>query len=173
MLEYLVGVFVCAVASWIWCKSRPSNFPAGPVRLPFINNVYNISTEGHKFTEKMEKLHNKYGPIMSLCLMGWNVWDIWITDFDIIKEVLCDPRFASRKIGGLWEKQGWHKGLTFVRYQEAKVKRKVMSQFLSSLGVGKTSFATALEGETSKLMRQLQNLVGKKTDIHVSRKYLR
>ncbi len=160
MIEYFIGAAVCVVASWFWSKSRPSKLPPGPLCYPILNNLHNVSMEGHKFTDSMEKLHKEYGPTISLCLVGHNIWDIWITNFDMIKEVLYDPRFASRKATGLWLEQGMDKGLTFTGLEDARAKRKVMSKFLSSLGVGKTVFAEGIEDETQKLMKYLAETSG-------------
>ncbi len=123
--------------------------------------------QGHKFADKLEVLHKKYGPMMSLCLVGWNVWDIWITDFNIIKEVLHDSRFASREASGLWLKQRFDTGLCFTPLETAKVKRKVMSQFLGSLGVGKSCFTVGIGEEADKLMKHLQKHMGQQIDCRV------
>ncbi len=118
--------------------------------------------------DKMQKLHDKYGSMMSLCLVGWNTWDIWMADIKIIKEMLHDPRFASREATRLWLKQGFYKGLAFTGLKEARAKRKVMSQFLGSLGVGKSAFADGICAETEKLCKYLTGNTGEQISCRVS-----
>ena len=102
MYEYIVAGVLVIFTYLFWKKSRTSKLPPGPICLPVIGNLHNVSFDSN-FTSKMQNLHKKHGPIISLSFIGLNIWDVWIDSYEMIREVLHDSRFANRTIFGLFE----------------------------------------------------------------------
>ncbi|XP_075263366.1 cytochrome P450 2J2-like [Convolutriloba macropyga] len=116
----------------------------------------------------MDKLHKKYGPIMSLSLVGKGIWDIWFQGFDLMKEVLHDQRFSSRTTFSVFDKIGADRGVVFASGEAFKVKRRLTMQILRALGVGKSAFSTGIEDEANNLLVHLDEFIGK--DIYIQGK---
>ena len=106
----------------------------------------------------MDKLHQKYGPIISLSLIGRGKWDVWFQGYDLLKEVMNDPRFTARSSISLFEQLGMHKGIGFASGEEAKVKRRMTIQVLKALGVGKSVFSVGIEEEVERLLKYVEDL---------------
>ena len=115
----------------------------------------------------MENLHKQYGPMVSICVCGRGVWDVWIQDFDLIKEVLHDPRFSSRTAFSLFEELGNDKGIAFASGEMAKVKRKMTLQIMRALGVGKSVFSSGIEEETDSLLKYFEKITNQDFYIQV------
>ena len=109
MLEYFIALCVILI-TWTWLNSRPAKFPPGPLRLPILNNFHNISID-ETCLPRMRALHDYYGRIISLSVVGHNKWDVWLDGYDLAKEVWHDPRFASRTLFPLGVSMGTHKGM--------------------------------------------------------------
>ncbi len=155
MYQYILAVLPCLVVSWFWSKSRPDRMPPGPLCYPIVNNIPSMSLN-EKFAETMKKLHIKYGPIISVSLLGRGVWDIWIQGYDVTKEVLHDPRFSTRSVVGILQEMNFDKGLAWASNDVAKSKRKVMVQIMRTLGVGKSSFADGVEKEIKSMLQHFE-----------------
>ena len=108
MLEYVIALGVVLI-TWMWLISRPAKFPPGPLRLPILNNIYNVRID-ETFYARMRSLHDCYGPIVSLSISGHGLWDVWLEEYEMAKEVWHDPRFASRSVVALGEALGTDKG---------------------------------------------------------------
>ena len=92
MIEFIIAGIIglgTLLWLWFWSKARPHNFPPGPVALPLFNNLLSVSMD-ERLSLELEHLHKKYGSMVSLAIAGNNIWDVWINDFDIVKEVGCD-----------------------------------------------------------------------------------
>ncbi len=134
--------------------------------LPIFNNALSISID-EKFIPSIEKLHAKHGPILSLSLVGHGIWDVWVQGYDLVKEVLHDPRFANRSIFGPMKDMQLDQGIVWTNVQVSKVRRKAMVQFMRVLGVGKTAFSTGIEEETMSLLDYLDSFGNKPLYIQV------
>ncbi|XP_063716185.1 cytochrome P450 2F5-like isoform X2 [Symsagittifera roscoffensis] len=121
---------------------------------------------------ELEHLHKKYGSMVSLAIAGNNIWDVWINDFDIVKEVLNDPRFNSRNVFGFFELFEVQNGLAFASGESWKAKRKVIHQIFRSMGVGRNSFGQKVEAEVEKFVKHLDKLEKKELDIRKYAGYL-
>ena len=156
MTEFYIAGAAGLVTAWFWSKSRPSNFPPGPIALPFMNNLLSVSLDEH-LVGKLQKLHKDYGPMVSLAIAGSNIWDVWINDYDIIKEVLFDNRFNSRSIFGFFTLFELNKGIAFDSGETWKVKRKLVGQAFRNMGVGRNSYGGMVESEVEKFMKHIEN----------------
>ena len=156
MYEYIIAGIVIFVSYLFLSKSRPSKLPPGPLCLPVIGNLHNVSFDAN-FTKKMQSLHEKHGPIISLSFIGLNIWDVWIDNYDMIREVLHDSRFTNRTIFGLFEYLGNGYGVAFASGEEARVKRKLVLQILRHFGVGKTVFAQGIEMQIEKMLQHIDD----------------
>ena len=94
-------------------------------------------------------------------------WEVWVLDFNLIKEVLQDPRFSSRTNFLHLEELGFEKGIAFASGDQAKMKRKTIMQILRAMGVGKSTFTFRIEKETRNLLRFLDTLIGQDVPIQV------
>ncbi len=167
MLEYMTAVAICLIVTWMWSKSRPSGMPQGPLVFPIVNNILSISFD-HKFVSSIGALHHKYGSILSLSLVGHGIWDVWVQGYDVIKEVLYDPRFANRSIFGPLVDIHVDRGIVFASADRAKVRRRAMLQIMREVGVGKTTFVTGCEENTEVLLNYLEKFERKPLYLQVS-----
>ena len=140
--------------------------PPGPMVFPVVNNVLSISFD-EKFVSSIAKLHSKHGSILSLSLVGHGLWDIWVQGYDLVKEVLHDPRFANRSIFGPMTELNLEKGLGWATAEISKVRRKTMLQCMRAMGVGKTAFSAGVEEEIMSLLKYLDSFAGKPLYIQV------
>ncbi len=109
MYEYLTAATICLIVTWMWSKSRPSGMPPGPVVFPVVNNIPSLSFD-HKLVSSIQKHHNQYGPIISFSVVGHGLWDVWVDGYDLIKELLHDPRFTNRSVFGPMIEMNFHRG---------------------------------------------------------------
>ena len=119
------------------------------------------------FRKRMQNLHQQYGPMVSMCVSGHGIWDVWFQGFDLMKEVLHDPRFSSRTAFSLFEELGNDKGIAFASGEMAKVKRKMTLQIMRALGVGKSAFSSGIEEETDNLLKYLERFTNQDFYIQV------
>ena len=166
MLEF-VGFAILVLIFWIWQKSRPSRFPPGPLCLPIVGNGHNLSLN-HLFFGQMEKLHSKYGPLISLSVAGDQIWDVWFRDYEIAKEVWNDPRFSSRSIVPLAAKLELERGVSFTSGADSRSKRTMLFKVFKALGVfDKSVFSVGVEKEVELMMNYLDTMTEKNLFIQV------
>ena len=136
-----------------------TNAPTKNIQLPL---SFNCLTR-----KRMENLHKQYGPMVSVCLSGQGTWDVRFEGYDLIKEVLHDPRFSSRTNFELFDVLGNTKGIAFASGEPVKVKRKLTLQIMRALGVGKTAFSTGIEEVTNSLLIYLEQFENKNVYVQV------
>ncbi len=167
MYEYLIAISICLIVSWFWSQSRPKNLPPGPLCFPLVKNLPHMAM-AKDFVAFMRQKHQKYGPLMSLSLVGNGIWDVWLEDYELIMEVLNDQRFFGRSIYGPMVDLQIPKGLGWSTGAVWRNKRKCMMQIMRTLGVGKSVFATGVEYETEQLLEYLEANIAKPVYIKVS-----
>lgn len=158
-MEFVIAIFA-VVISWLWLKSRKSGMPPGPLCLPVIGNLHNV-TVNENFCNRVSKLHKQYGPIVSLSVFGMGQWDVLVEGLELVKEVLHDNRFMARIETPLLQTLGLTKGIFYAGNENVKAKRKLTYKILRALGVGKTVFASGIEEETEALMQHLERHKGR------------
>ena len=120
-----------------------------------------------KFPDRLRTLHQKYGPVISVSIMGHKTWDVWVEDFEIAKDFLYDSRFASRRIFSLFGEMRYERGIFLCPGDEAKSKRKFFLNALRLLGVGKSLFSLGIQEETESLLLHLEKFVNTNLNISV------
>ena len=141
--------------------------PPGPVVLPVVNNVLSLSFD-ENFASSMKQIHERYGSIISLSLVGHGLWDVWVEGYDLIKEILYDPRFANRSIFGPMKDLKLDQGLAFAPAHRAKSRRKTVLQIMREVGIGKTAFVTDCEENIEELLNHIAKIEGKSINLQVS-----
>ncbi|XP_063713327.1 cytochrome P450 2E1-like isoform X2 [Symsagittifera roscoffensis] len=110
----------------------------------------------------MEKLHSKYGPLISLSVAGDQIWDVWFRDYEIAKEVWNDPRFSSRSIVPLAAKLELERGVSFTSGADSRSKRTMLFKVFKALGVfDKSVFSVGVEKEVELMMNYLDTMTEK------------
>eukprot|EP00079_Xenopus_tropicalis_P019427 XP_012809062.1 PREDICTED: cytochrome P450 2J6-like [Xenopus tropicalis] len=95
-MEFSTAVVFCLalLCFMYWKKSRPNNFPPGPLTLPIIGNLLQISFSS--FLKDLQKLSEVYGPVYSIYLGLTPA--VVVRGFKSLKEVLVTQgiEFADR-----------------------------------------------------------------------------
>ncbi|XP_063056804.1 cytochrome P450 2J2-like [Engraulis encrasicolus] len=142
---------------------KPSNYPPGPLPLPFFGNLFNIDAkQPHIY---LTKLADVYGSVFSLRL--GRTQTVFVNGYKLVKETLVGQadNFADRPFssvadrifpgnGGLFQSNGskWRKH------------RRFMLTTLKNLGMGKSSLEDAIGQECNCLQREMETQKGQAFD---------
>ncbi|XP_073530127.1 cytochrome P450 2K1-like [Phyllobates terribilis] len=150
----------------LWISEAPSgNFPPGPWALPVIGNLHMINIK--RPNETYMKLAKKYGPVYSI-QMG-TVKMVVLSGYETVKSALVDyaDEFAERAHIRIFEEinQGW--GIPFSHGENWKAMRRFTLSKLRDFGMGKRTIEDRIIEECGFLIRKLESLEGKPTDLTI------
>ncbi|XP_073530131.1 cytochrome P450 2K4-like isoform X3 [Phyllobates terribilis] len=150
----------------LWISEAPSaNFPPGPWALPVIGNLHMINMK--RPNETYMKLAKKYGPVYSIQMGTLKM--VVLSGYETVKSALVDyaDEFADRAHIRIFEEinQGW--GIPFSHGENWKAMRRFTLSKLRDFGTGKRTIEDPIIEECGFLIRQLESLEGKPTDLTI------
>ncbi|XP_073530130.1 cytochrome P450 2K4-like isoform X2 [Phyllobates terribilis] len=175
----------------LWISEAPSaNFPPGPWALPVIGNLHMINMK--RPNETYMKLAKKYGPVYSIQMGTLKM--VVLSGYETVKSALVDyaDEFADRAHIRIFEEinQGWANfgknlymfgvyelvimtwriimaGIPFSHGENWKAMRRFTLSKLRDFGTGKRTIEDPIIEECGFLIRQLESLEGKPTDLTI------
>uniref|UniRef100_A0A8D1U450 Cytochrome P450 2J2 n=1 Tax=Sus scrofa TaxID=9823 RepID=A0A8D1U450_PIG len=134
-------------------KRRPKNYPPGPLRLPFVGNLFHLDFE--KAHLSLQRFVKKYGNIFSLDLCALSA--VVVTGLPLIKEVLVhqNQKFANRPILPIQDRVFKNKGVVTSSGQVWKEQRRFTLTTLRNFGLGKKSLEERIQEEAQYLTQAI------------------
>lgn len=140
-------------------RTRPKNFPPGPLGIPCIGSTHYL-TEMRHFG--MMKLAKKYGNIVSLKLFHFDV--VLVNGFEEIKDLFGRKEFCDRgkldlNVGVKWdgEKQ---EGILDNEYGPSwSAHRKLFHTVMREIGMGRRGIEQIIQVESGYMMREINNVI--------------
>ncbi|XP_069951370.1 cytochrome P450 2J6-like [Cherax quadricarinatus] len=162
---------VVTVLVFIFYKSshRPSNFPPGPLVIPFLGHVVSIMI--HSLPVAMMKLATKYGNIVSFKSLG--EWTVLISDTELMRTTMADSAYADRMqlmlfnirdqilLGKKWTQLG----IIGTNGEVWKNQRRFTLRTLKDLGFGRRSIEPIITSELEELVEYFTQRQGQKLNI--------
>ncbi|XP_025048931.1 cytochrome P450 2J2-like isoform X2 [Alligator sinensis] len=145
-------------------RSRPANFPPGPLPLPFLGHIFHLDFKQPHLS--MKKLAEKYGNIFSLQL-GYKTLVI-VNGLPLVKEALVHhgENFADRpQIPIMLEVRG-SLGLVSANGYSWKQQRRFALSTLRNFGLGKRSLEERIQQEIGYLIEAVEEEKGNPFDPH-------
>ncbi|OCT84333.1 cytochrome P450 2J6 [Xenopus laevis] len=157
-MEFSTAVVFCLalLGFWYWKKSRPNKFPPGPLALPIIGNLLQISFSS--FVKDLQKLSEAYGPVYSIYLGVTPA--VVVRGFKSLKEVLVTQgtEFADRPQNRMTNLISINKGLVAAAYGLSwKEHRRFTLSTLRTFGLGKKSMQEKILEESQNLIHEFKN----------------
>ncbi|XP_076087525.1 cytochrome P450 2E1-like [Mytilus galloprovincialis] len=160
--EVLIGITVGLIC-WLWMRSRrPADFPPGPIPLPLIGNVHQLS--GGNIVKAFRRLRKEYGDIFSLSI--GSSWVVVVNGANDLRELLLKrgdsisdrPNIFILKLRdnhGIIASNGttWRQQRTFAHLK------------LRDFGFGRRSFESSISEEVDIFLKYLEDLKGKPFDV--------
>ncbi|XP_056419967.1 cytochrome P450 2K4-like [Hyla sarda] len=139
------------------------NFPPGPWTLPVIGNLHMINLK--RQSETLTKLASKYGPVYSI-QMG-SVKMVVLSGYETVKSALVDyaDEFAERPHIPIFEEINEGFGVPFSHGENWKAMRRFTLSTLRDFGMGKRTIEDRIIEECGFLIKKLESLEGKPTDL--------
>ncbi|XP_068169197.1 cytochrome P450 2F2-like [Antennarius striatus] len=161
MLASVLLLWLCLVFFILQLKSRrPKNFPPGPLALPIVGNILQLSLENP--LKDFERLRKAYGNVYSI-FMGSKP-AVVISGLKAMKEALTSKatEFAGRPQDLLVNDSTGNQGIILADYGSPwKEHRRFSLMTLRNFGLGKTSMEERIHGELQYTIKTLENSIGK------------
>uniref|UniRef100_A0A8C5H432 Cytochrome P450 2F2-like n=1 Tax=Gouania willdenowi TaxID=441366 RepID=A0A8C5H432_GOUWI len=138
---------------------RPKNFPPGPLALPVVGNVLQLSLSDP--LKGFDKLRSHYGDVYSIFIGSRPT--VILNGFKAIKEAIVTKGsdFAGRPQKIYINDVINGKGVMFVDYgANWKEHRRFAVITLRNFGMGKTSMEDIIHGEIQYILKTLENSIG-------------
>ncbi|XP_034978025.1 cytochrome P450 2J2 isoform X1 [Zootoca vivipara] len=160
----VVLVFLATFLLLAGYKTRPKDFPPGPIALPFLGNV--LSLDLKKTHLSVQKLSEKYGNVMSL--QFGNVWFVVVNGLHLVKEVLVHQgeNFVDRPNVPFDDEIFKGLGLIFSNGLGWKQQRRFALSTLRNFGLGKRSLEERIQEESRYLTDAIEAENGQPFDPH-------
>uniref|UniRef100_A0A8C3X299 Cytochrome P450 2J2-like n=1 Tax=Catagonus wagneri TaxID=51154 RepID=A0A8C3X299_9CETA len=132
---------------------RPKNYPPGPLRLPFVGNIFHLDFEWWHLS--IQRFVKKYGNVFSLDI--GDVSTVVVTGLPLIKEVLIHRNqiFANRPFFPIQERAFKNKGVVMSSGQIWKELRRFTLTTLRNFGLGKKSLEERIHEESQYLIQAI------------------
>ncbi|XP_068595090.1 cytochrome P450 2F2-like [Brachionichthys hirsutus] len=161
MLVSLILLWLCLVFLILQIKSRrPKNFPPGPLVLPIVGNILQLSLENP--LKDFERLRNSYGDVYSLFIGSKPA--VVINGLKAMKEALITKaiEFAGRPQDLYVNDTTQNKGVILADYGSSwKEHRRFALTTLRNFGLGKNSMEERIHRELHYTIKVLENNIGK------------
>ncbi|XP_054476279.1 cytochrome P450 2F2-like [Anoplopoma fimbria] len=161
MFASVILLLICVVFLIIQLKSRrPKNFPPGPLVLPILGNILDLSLDNP--LKDFERLRKTYGNVYSL-LLGTKP-AVVINGMKTIKEALVTKGidFAGRPQDLFVNDTTRRKGVILADYGSGwKDHRRFALMNLRNFGMGKDSMEERIHGEIKYTLDTLDKSIGK------------
>ncbi|XP_062996475.1 cytochrome P450 2A4-like [Elgaria multicarinata webbii] len=139
-----------------WQQMRQKKMPPGPMPLPFIGNLLQLSPEN--IYRSLMKLSEKYGPVFTIYLGSRPI--VVLRGYEAVKEALVDQAEAFSGRGKLamfdWLFQGY--GLPFCTGPRARELRRFSIMTLRNFGMGKRSMEERILEEINFLLDTFRSI---------------
>ncbi|XP_054476280.1 cytochrome P450 2F2-like [Anoplopoma fimbria] len=161
MFASVILLLICVVFIFIQLKSRrPKNFPPGPLVLPILGNILDLSLDNP--LKDFERLRKTYGNVYSLFLGTKPA--VVINGMKTIKEALVTKGidFAGRPQDLFVNDTTQRKGVILEDYGSGwKDQRRFALMNLRNFGMGKDSMEERIHGEIKYTLDTLEKSIGK------------
>ncbi|XP_055353890.1 cytochrome P450 2J2-like [Paramacrobiotus metropolitanus] len=151
----LVLVFVV----WFFTPKKPAKLPPGPPCKPIIGNLDRIKGEGNALLEHLTNLTGQYGDNGLCTLYFGHRANVFVNNYEIIKQMLNDDKYAGRP-EGMFDIIFKRKGLLFTDGELWKEQRRFALSTLRDFGLGKTWLQDLILDEASELIGDLAAVDG-------------
>ncbi|XP_075717011.1 cytochrome P450 2K4-like [Rhinoderma darwinii] len=164
-LALLIVLYILKSLNFWTSDSSVGNFPPGPRTLPVIGNLHMINLKRPNIT--LMKLAKKYGPVYSL-QMG-NVKMVVLSGYETVKSALVDyaDDFSERPHIPIMEDINNGFGIPFSHGENWKAMRRFTLSTLRDFGMGKRTIEDRIIEECGFLIKLLESLEGKPTDLTI------
>ncbi|KAM4694853.1 cytochrome P450 2K4-like [Discoglossus pictus] len=139
-------------------KKYNSNFPPGPMLLPFIGNLH-LMTKAP--CEKFMELSKTYGPVFSMQMGSMKM--VIICGYDAVKEALVNraDEFGGRAYMPVFQALSKGHGIVFTNGQNWKVMRRFTLTTLRDFGMGKKTLEERIIEEADYMVQKHESFKGK------------
>ncbi|XP_044800844.2 cytochrome P450 2J2 isoform X2 [Bubalus bubalis] len=160
----LLGAFVFLLFADFLKRQHPKNYPPGPLRLPFIGNVFHLDLGKGIFVP--QQVVKKYGNIIRLDFGV--IHSIVITGLPYIKEALVgqEQNFVNRPMIAIQKRIFNNKGLIRSNGQVWKEQRRFTLTTLRNFGLGRKSLEERIQEEVTYLIQAIGEENGQPFDPH-------
>ncbi|XP_042268321.1 cytochrome P450 2F2-like isoform X2 [Thunnus maccoyii] len=155
----ILGLCVCLFLIQL-ITLRPKNFPPGPIILPLLGNVLNISLENP--LNDFERLRKAYGNVYSLYIGSKPA--VFINGLKAMKEAMVSKAtdFAGRPQDLFVNDTTNRRGVILADYGSSwREHRRFALMTLRNFGLGKQSMEERILGEMQYVMNTLEKSIGK------------
>ncbi|KAK4425380.1 cytochrome [Sesamum alatum] len=166
-LSLIILVFLLARRRWKSTAGRKLRRPPGPPGLPFFGNV--LEYDPSNLHLRLAKLSDKYGPLMSMTLVGKPV--IVISSARVAKEALKhnDLAFSSRPSFTCSSKLTYNnRDITFSPYSEywREMRKMVVLRLFTLKQVN--SFRPAREEEVARMVKEISRQANAQQPVNIN-----
>ncbi|KAM3610065.1 uncharacterized protein V6R79_024740 [Siganus canaliculatus] len=161
MFASILLVWFCIIFAIFLNKSRrPKNFPPGPLALPLLGNLAQLSLENP--LSDFKRLRKTYGNVYSLYLGSTPA--VFINGVKAMKEALINKAtdFAGRPQGLFVNDINNRRGVILADYGSSwREHRRFALMTLRNFGLGKNSMEERIHGEIKYIVKTLEDGIGK------------
>ncbi|CAG7821290.1 unnamed protein product [Allacma fusca] len=158
----LESLILLIFLSFVWINYRPKNYPPGPLKVPVLGNILNLSKLDKDGLGKLFfKMSKTYGKVFSFDLGSYRA--VIVNDYKLIKEAWNNPLLCGRPqfIGLNLRTGGIRRGILFHDGDEWSEQRRFALRQLKEFGFGKRSMESLVMDEVNELIQGLRKDAGK------------
>ncbi|XP_023333086.1 cytochrome P450 2C27 [Eurytemora carolleeae] len=159
----LIGLLVVVFISWLKSSVRPSNFPPGPINLPFVGSAMILDVRN--LTKSFSTLKKKYGDIFSIYVGSTPV--VVLNSYQVIKEAFDRHEFSGRpgNFSGTFFQKG-RTGISTTEGKHWKIQRDFLENYLNNLtGAGHKAVEEVILDETTDLKSEFSKHEGEPVSV--------
>ncbi|XP_055353889.1 cytochrome P450 2C15-like isoform X2 [Paramacrobiotus metropolitanus] len=147
------------VLAWIFRPKKLAKLPPSPPCTPVIGNLDRVKGEGNDMLEHLTQLTDKYGDNGMCTLYFGPRANVFVSNYEIIKQMLNDDKYAGRP-AGLFDTVFKRKGILFTDGEIWKEHRRFALSTLRDFGLGKTWLQDLIIDEARELVGDLEGVNG-------------